>query len=776
MKRSLVVLAFLLWCSLSRAELIRFEITQREPFAEGLSFGDVGPYEKIAGRAFFALDPSLRQNHNVIDLKLAPRNEKGRVEFWADLYFLAPADPTKGNGALLYDVNNRGNKLALGMFNYGGGGNNPTTREHAGDGFLMRHGFTIVWSGWDGELIPGGDRLRLMAPAVKTGGELITGMVRCEFVPSPGTKRMVVNWANHGSYRPTARTLENTPKPNSLFQSAGRGDTAATLTVRVRPAAPRVVVPRDQWTLHVADVSSDSPTQLPNVEIELPGGMQPGCLYELIYEASDPLVMGVCFTSVRDLVSALKNGTGEGNPLVKDGRPIIRRAHGFGVSQSGRFLREFLYWGFNEDERERQVFDGVIPHVAGGGLGSFNHRFAQPTRHSNQHDHHDYPPDRFPFAYETQTDPLSGQTDGILKRAVETKTAPLVMHTQSASEYWTRSGSLPHTDPLGRWDSVFSTPRAPALRGEGPRVRGPDVAERTTSEVARKVRRGSPVPAETPDRRSPPLSAIGEEGETFGQDTVREPETRAQQSDTHPPDRVRFYTFGGTQHGPSGWPLSRGAGQNLPNPGDYKPFLRVLLLALDRWAKDGTEPPPSICPKIADETLVDWRSAGTGFPNIPGVNYPETIQQPSRLDFGPRWQTERIIDFQPPKIRGDYKVLAPRCGPDGNELGCLLPPEVAVPVATYTGWNLRKAEVGAEGELVALTGSYIPFPTTKADRERTGDPRLSVQERYGSLDEYTRQFTAACDKLKAAGYLFDEDAERLVNLHRERVAPLFMNP
>jgi len=716
MRLLLTGLIVLVSCAAAQAELIRFEITERAPFADGHSFGEVGPYEKIVGRAHFALDPTLRQNEAVVDLKLAPRNAAGKVEFWSDVFILAPADPTKGNGALLYDVNNRGNKLALGMFNYSGG-NNPTTKEHAGDGFLMRHGFTVVWSGWDGELVPGGDRMRLTAPPVRSGETPITGTVRCEFIGSKGMTRSVVNWANHGSYRPTAASLESTPHPHpnpnparpgreDKAEESARGDKAMTLTLRERPAAARVVIPRDQWTVHVTDVSSDSPTQLPNVEIEMPGGMKPGYIYELIYEASNPLVMGVCFTSVRDLIAAIKHGTGDGNPLApaslskgrkspgSSGVSPLFRAHGFGVSQSGRFLREFLHAGFNEDELGRKVFDGLIPHVAGGGLGSFNHRFAQPTRHSNQHDHHDYPPDRFPFAYEVQLDPLSGREDGILKKSLATKTAPRVMHTQSAAEYWTRCGSLVHTDPIGTRDAM-------------------------------------------------------------------------------PTDGVRCYTFGGTQHGPSGFPPSSGNGQNLTNPGDYKPFLRSLLLALDQWTKDGTEPPPSVVPSISEDTLVDWRHAGTGFPNIPGVTYPETIQQPSLLDFGPRWETERIIDFQPPRLRGDYRVLAPRCGADGNELGCLLPVEVAVPVATYTGWNLRKADVGAEGQLVSLTGSYIPFPVTKADRERTSDPRQSVHERYGSLDEYTRQLTAAADKLKASGYLLDEDHVRLVKLHRERVAKLF---
>ncbi len=740
------------WAAAAQAELVRFEITQREPFAGGHSFGEVGPYEKLVGRAYFALDPDLRQNEAVVDLKLAPRNAAGKVEFWADLCILAPADPVKGNGALLYDVNNRGNKLALGMFNYGGG-NNPTTKEHAGDGFLMRHGFTVVWSGWDGELLPGGDRLRLTAPLARDGETPITGTVRCEFIGSKGMTRSVVNWANHGSYRPTAATLESTPHPNPLPAEPGRGDKAATLTVRERPTAARVIIPRDQWTLHVTDVSSDSSTQLPNVEIEMPGGMKPGFIYELIYEASNPLVMGVCFTSVRDLIAAIKRGSGEGNPLTKNGQPVIHRAHGFGVSQSGRFLREFLHAGFNEDELGKKVFDGLIPHVAGGGLGSFNHRFAQPTRHSNQHDHHDYPPDRFPFAYEVQLDPLSGREDGILKRSLATKTAPFVMHTQSAAEYWTRSGSLVHTDPLGTRDSFLVPSPPPVFRdtntvGERARVRGANGENAPQSQT---------VEARTPHPNPLPSKARGEgTGDTAVQLA-----------------RVRFYTFGGTQHGPSGYPPTGGNGQNLPNPGDYKPFLRSLLLALDKWARDGAEPPPSVVPSISDGTLVDWRHAGTGFPNIPGVTYPETIQQPSLLDFGPRWETERIIDLQPPRLRGDYRVLAPRCEADGNELGCLLPVEVAVPVATYTGWNPRKADVGAEGQLVSLTGSYIPFPVTKADRERTGDPRQSVQERYGSLDEYARQLTAAADKLKASGYLLDEDHVRLVKLHRERVAKLF---
>ena len=599
------------------AELTRFEVTKRDAFAEGQAFGEAGAYERIVGRVYYELDPDLPQNQNVIDLKLAPQNERGRVELSSDFFILAPKDLSNGNGALLYDVNNRGGKVALRHFNYAGGSNDPQSSDHAGDGFLMRQGFTIVWSGWDGELLPAENRLRLCPPPASESDEPITGLVRCEIVPSSDTTKTVVNWANHGSYRPIAKGIKT-----------------ATLTHRLLSSHPRVPVPRGDWQLLVTEVDDDCPAQLPKVEIEYPNGLKKAHIYELIYEAQDPVVMGTGFTAVRDLISALKHGTGDGNPLLTDDKPFIERAHGFGVSQSGRFLRELVYWDFNADEAGRKVFDGIIPHVSGSGMGSFNHRFAQPTRHAGQHDHHDYPPDRFPFAYETQTDPLSGQTDGILKRSIRSKTAPLVFHTQSSSEYWNRSGSLVHTDPLG----------------------------------------------------------------------VRDAEI---------PDNVRIYFFAGAQHGPSGFPPSQGDGQTLSNPADYKPFLRSLLLALDRWSETGDTPPPSVYPRISDGNLVAWTRNATGFPEIPNVRYPGFIQQPSFLDFGPRWQTERIIDQQPPIARGDYVVRVPRVDVDGNEIGCLQPPEVAVPIATYTSWQLRNANAGAANQLRSLTGSYLPFPVTK---------------------------------------------------------------
>jgi hypothetical protein len=416
------------------------------------------------------------------------------------------------------------------------------------------------------------------------------------------------------------------------------------------------------------------------------GGFRPGYLYELVCEAEGPIVQGLGLAATRDLVSFLRYDDTPSNPLRLAGdRPAIERTFGFGVSQSGRFLRHFLYQGFNADEKGRRVFDGVMPHVAGGGLGFFNHRFAQPTRHNAQHEEHLYPTDIFPFTYGDSLDLFSKREDGILRRTLkdDLKTLPKIMHTQSAAEYWHRSGSLVHTDPFGAKDVDI-------------------------------------------------------------------------------PANVRIYAFGGTQHGPAADPPGRGAGQNLLNPGDYRPQLRALLDALDGWVKADTLPPPSVYPRVSQGTLVGWRQAETGFPALPGMRYPEVFQEPSALDLGPEFVTKGIIAREPPRRLGKYVVKVPRNGPDGNDLGTLLPAEVAVPVATFTGWNLRRRDVGAEDQLVSLAGSYLAFPRTKAAAKASGDPRPSLEERYGSFAAYKRALAQQCDEMIRKRYLLAEDAERIL--------------
>jgi hypothetical protein len=656
----LFALVLLVGQPFAAAEVTRIEITSRQPYAGGKQFGETGAYERIRGRISFEVDPQAESNATIVDLELAPRNVAGRVEFAADLEILAPQDLTQANGAILYDVNNRGNRVCLGQFNGGGA-----------EGFLMRKGFIVVWSGWIAEVLPGNDRLILDAPIATNSGEPIVGPILAEFVPTADTdKHTIAHFKNQGSFRPTERGLAE-----------------SVLTWRLRQSDPRVVVPRRQWKLHRREVEVDGRRgALPLIEIELSGGIRAGYIYELTYEGQGPFVQGLGLAGIRDLISHLKHDRGDQNPLRVDGEPAAKFAYGFGVSQSGRCLRTFLYDGFNADERGRQVFDGIIPHVAGAGMGFFNHRFASPTRHNTQHDNHLYPADVFPFTYGPEKDAFTSRVDSLLKRAVESKTVPKVMHTQSSSEYWHRAGSLVHTDPASERDSLV------------------------------------------------------------------------------PPD-VRIYTFGGTQHGAgTGVPRPGGDGQLMRNPTDYRPFVRALLIALDRWVRTGEEPPPSVYPKISDNSLVDWKLGASGWKGLPGVRYPGVIHQPDFLDRGSEFLTKRRISRVPPFVLGTYKVRVPAFGPDNNELGCLMLPSVAVPVATYTSWNLRHRSIGAETELLSLAGGFILFSRSETERRTTGDPRLSIQERYQDVDDYQAQFIDHAEQLVEAGYVLPEDLPRLEEL------------
>ncbi len=639
-------------------EVVRVHVTSREPYQGGKTFGAVGPYERVRGTVEFALDPEAEANRTIVDLPLAPRQKDGRVHFSADFDLLMPRDLSKANGVLLYEVNNRGNRLCLGLFNGG-----------CAD-FLFRRGYIVVWSGWIAEVLPGGDRLLLDAPRARGPSGPIRGPVRQEFVPNrPRPSMTVTHWENMGAYPPTDEGLRN-----------------ATLTWRLRERDPRVPIPRAQWRLNVEPVVRNGRRSLlPRVTIEVAGGLQPGYIYELIYEAQDPIVQGVGLAGIRDLVAMLRYERRPDNPLwhADLGRSAARYAIAFGASQSGRCLRQFLYDGFNRDERGRRVFDGMFIHIAGGGLGFFNHRFASPTRHGGQHDNHSYPVDLFPFSYATARDPFTGRTASILDRARQDQVVPKIFHVQTSAEYWHRSGSLVHTDPEGRTDL--------------------------------------PLPPE-----------------------------------------VRLYAIGGAQHGPGdGRPRKRTIGTLPHNHTDYRPICRALLFALTEWVTHDRTPPASVYPTIGQGTLVPWQLPDSGWQPLPGVRYPEVIQQPECFDFGPEFETHRILSKHPPASRGRYTVLVPRVGPDNNELGMLLPPNVAVPTGTYTGWNLRHRSIGAENELLGLAGGFVPFPRTAEQRQRTGDPRPSLEELYpGGRAEYLKRFQAAVERLIAQRFCLPEDRNR----------------
>ena len=418
---------------------LTLDVSERQPFADGHSFGSMGAYERIVATAHFQVDPRAECNGGVVDLDVAPRNGEGAVEFDADVFILRPLGG--GNGRLFFDLGNRGNKRALQFFNDAPASNDPRTLADAGNGFLMRRGYTVAWGAWQGDLWPGSGRMLLNVPKIGTSETPVTGKVRTEFVAEQsGIVFLPLSGAASTRSYPAV----------SLDTSRAR------LTRRRYAWDEREPVPASEWQFarveggvgldaqgaEIAIVPSDT-------HIYIPAGFEPGVIYELVYDGREPLVLGLGHVAVRDLVSFLRfegaDASGTPNPLGKAGS--IERAYAWGRSQTGRYLRDFVYNGYNADAAGRKVFDGVLPHVSGGGLMWMNHRFANViTPAGQQHEDHFNIADRFPFSYASSTDHLTGHTDAICKRP---DSDPLVIHTQTATEYWQRRGSLVHTDTQG---------------------------------------------------------------------------------------------------------------------------------------------------------------------------------------------------------------------------------------------------------------------------------------------------------------------------------------
>jgi hypothetical protein len=370
----------------------------------------------LVGKVEFALGPELSINQNIVDLKLAPRNARGEVEFSADFYILKPVDPKLANGRLLYEVGNRGGKATLARFQRARSSGDPTTAEEIGDGRLMKDGYVIAWMGWQWDVPEG--QMRMEMPIATDRGKPITGLVRGNFVPNDSSPTQPLADRNHRAY-----PVDDPNAPENV------------MTVRDRATDPPRVVARAKWHFE-GDAS-----------VAIDGGFELGRIYDVVYRARSPRVVGTGLAGTRDFVSFLKYNRSEGNPV-----PGIGVAYGWGVSQSGRFLRHFLYEGFNEDEQGKQVFDGVIDEVGGAGRGSFNHRFAQASRDAEQFFNIFYPVDMFPFTDGPETDPETGKTDSLLARAEARHVTPKIMHILSNSEYFNRAGSLIHTDPAGKRD------------------------------------------------------------------------------------------------------------------------------------------------------------------------------------------------------------------------------------------------------------------------------------------------------------------------------------
>jgi hypothetical protein len=638
---------------MSTSRITRLDLARIEsPTFEGRTFGDVGPYEKLIGRAYGEVDPADPRNRVIADLDLAPRNAAGRVEYATDIIILRPVDPARGNHRLFYALTNRGNVVSLAQLNDApSGGNEPAAAADAGNGFLMRQGFTIVFTGWDATAPAGGGRLTMTAPvAQQPDGTPITG---------PALEEFAVN----------DDPLLIGPL---TYPAATAGKSQASLTVRVRVEDRPEPVPATSWDY--TDATHRAIKLLPNGT-----PFQPGRLYEFTYIAKDPIVAGLGFAAVRDIATFLHHSTvddyGTANPLAGD----VQAVYAFGVSQPSRMLRDFLWLGFNQDGTGRRVFDGVLNWIGGPGGIFMNYRFAQPGRTHRQHINRWYPELQFPFAYQLLTDPVTGKTDGRLRRCQASDTCPQIIEVNSANEYWAKANALQHLDSEGN---------------------------------------------DLPD-----------------------------------PPNVRSFFLASLPHGCGSGPTGRGICQHECNPLVANPVLRALLVALDQWVSWGIEPPASRLPRRANGTLAPpLLQEGAGFPSIPGVVYTGRVHTGDLLDFGPRFE-QGILTVVPPRVLGSpYPALVPTTDADGNDRAGVRLPEVAVPVATYTGWGLRAVPPGAN-EGCDHFGQKVAFAQTRTQRLAAGDPRLSIEERYPTHGAYVSAVTAAAEALQQQRLLLEEDAQ-----------------
>ena len=416
---------------------VRLSIERQVSFAEGAPFGDTGPYERLTGSALFELDPNDPANANVVDLALAPRNANGAVEFRADLDILKPVDLARGNGCLLYDVNNRGNKTALRAFNDSPPDNDPLTMVAAGNGFLMRQGFTIIWSGWQGDLVAGDGLLTTDLPEALEDGKPVRGKVRQEFI----AEQEGVLWM----------PLSGAPSIRS-YPALDLDTSRATMTLREHERDPRVPLSPDAWAFAEAEMIGGALQVRPSpTACHVQGGFKPGWIYELVYDTAGSRVMGLGIVGIRDLMSALLHdavdAAGSPNPVTG-----LEQAYMYGQSLSARVIRQFVYDGYNVDPEGRQVFAAVYPHVSGAGRLFTNARFAQVGRYPRQHEEHQWPSERYPFAYSVAPDAFSDALDCVMKRP---ESDPLVVHTHTNTEYWNRHASLGHTNPRTGDDIEF---------------------------------------------------------------------------------------------------------------------------------------------------------------------------------------------------------------------------------------------------------------------------------------------------------------------------------
>ncbi len=440
----IVAAAGLLAPGLAEARVVRFVVTQVRTFADGASFGSVGQYQRLDGTAYFEVDPRDPHNALIVNLDKAPRNARGMVEFSTTFFILKPTVQSRGNGKIYYVVNNRGNKQALPKYNYVPAtlnANDPITAADAGDGFLMRLGYTVVDAGWQGDVAAGNSRLFPVLPVpAQPDGSPIVERIRIEYsdrtIPQAGTFTLPLE--GDASFR--------------SYETADSNTAHSSLSVRDTVSGTGTPIASSRWAF--GRCPTGAPSLVPSTtDICLFDGFRADRLYQLIYPAKNPMVMGLGYAVTRDLGSFLRyqamDDVGNANPLALSASQVgIRRSYGFGSSSTGMYMRDWLYLGFNEDESLRKVFDAVNVHIAGTHRLFANVEFADPNTYSRQDDRQDFLSSSVaPLTYAVTTDPISGRRDGILKRP---ESDPLVIDTHTELEYYEFRASLNLHDGLGK--------------------------------------------------------------------------------------------------------------------------------------------------------------------------------------------------------------------------------------------------------------------------------------------------------------------------------------
>jgi len=642
----------------ARAQVVRLEITSREPMNNGQAVGAAGPFELIRGKVHGEIDP--RDPHNTIiqDLDLAPRNARGKVEYVATFALAKPVDLSKAARVLLYQVVNRGNGQAI----------------------ASPEGYVSLVSGWQGDVIPTANNQTIVVPIARNrDGSAITGSVIARFYDVPdGTKSAPIRLASLGTAQP--------------YPPAGLEQPDARLTWHTREnysgeqdaAQP---VARADWAFANCE-STPWPGTPDATRICLKDGFRADRLYELVYTAKDPLVLGAGLAATRDIVSFFRHATSDGAGTSNPVAGAIDRAVSVGDSQSGNFIRTFIHLGFNRDVQNRMVWDGAFPRIAARQT-PMNLRFALPGGAAGV-----YEPGSEGVVwwthYEDKTRGLPA--GGLLDRCTATKTCPKIVEAFGSSEFWGL-------------------------------------------------------------RLSPDLIGTDAKG------------------DLPLPDNVRRYYYPGTTHGGGrgGFSVNRTPNNAcvLPaNPNPEAEQTRALTRALVEWVTKGTPPPDSRYPRLANGDLVQATRATVGFPEIPGLPFNDRVLNPVvRYDFGRGFNADDLsgtTSIVPPRVLGVVPTYVPRVNEDGNETAGVPSVLMQAPLGTYLGWNVYRSGFFA-GHGCGFQGGWIPFAKTKAERLANHDPRLSLEERYGTLENYVAIVKRAADQAVRDRFLLPEDAERIVH-------------